>query len=53
LPNKTLAVANEKVEGNKSSKERLTVLFTVSRMCEKLKPLVIGQKQLYILSFVH
>jgi hypothetical protein len=43
LPNKTLAIAGEDVHGLKTSKERITVLFTASRTGEKLKPLVIAK----------
>jgi hypothetical protein len=42
-PDKTLGVSGDDVYGTKQSKDRLTVLFTVSRTGERFKPLVIGK----------
>ena len=41
LPNKSHVMKNEKCVGGKLSKERITVLLTVSMAGEKLPPLVI------------
>jgi len=43
MPNKSLTVKKEECKGGKKSKERVTVLFCVSSVGEKLKPLVIGK----------
>ena len=43
MPNKSLTVKRDECKGGKKSKERVTVLFSVSSVGEKLKPLVIGK----------
>ena len=40
LPSKTYDLSVEDLYGTMSSKERLTIIFTVSRTCEKFKPLL-------------
>jgi hypothetical protein len=46
LPNRTLAKRGECCKGGKLSKERLTVLFTVSASGEKAMPVVIGKAKM-------
>lgn len=43
MPNKSLTVKKEECKGGKKSKERITILFCVCSVGEKLKPLVIGK----------
>ncbi|CAF4146363.1 unnamed protein product [Rotaria sordida] len=43
MPDKSLTFNKEECKGRKKSKERVTILFCVSSIGEKLKPLVIGK----------
>jgi len=46
LPERTVISAHQKPKGVKKAKERVTILFCVSRNGEKLSPLIIGKSKM-------